>query len=417
MSKLDQKPISQKLSQNHSNPIKIFSYFFILLGLALTFFITLSLYSERFSISLINNNPLQPFKSLSSTTDPPPPPAWINSGSKNNELLTKPKPKPKPATPPEIPPELLAWMKADRENEELLRKVRMASEKEKMEKTPATKRAPKKIAFMFLVKGWLPFAPLWEEFFKGHQGFYSIYVHADPSFNSSSSPELDAGVFQGRRIPSQDVHWGKFTMMEAEFRLLGNALLDDPSNQRFVLLSESCIPLFNFSTVYSYLLNSTQTFVEVYDLEGPAGRERYKRRLWPTIKIDQWRKGSQWYEMDRDLATKIISDHTYYTVFKTSCWWYDCYADEHYFPTWANINYGVKNANRSITYVDWTRGGSHPVRHGRVYITGGFLEYLRFGKTCEYNGKKTNVCFLFARKFSPDALGKLLALAPKVMQF
>jgi hypothetical protein len=60
-------------------------------------------------------------------------------------------------------------------------------------------RAPK-IAFMFLAKGPLPMAPLWERFFKGHEGLYSIYVHTLPSYNDSFST---ASVFYGRQIPSQ----------------------------------------------------------------------------------------------------------------------------------------------------------------------------------------------------------------------
>uniref|UniRef100_A0A2N9H956 Uncharacterized protein n=1 Tax=Fagus sylvatica TaxID=28930 RepID=A0A2N9H956_FAGSY len=98
-------------------------------------------------------------------------------------------------------------------------------------------------------------------------------------------------------------------MVEAERRLLANALLD-VSNQRFVLLSESCIPLFNFSTIYNYLMGSTETFVEVYDLPGPVGQGRFNRKMSPTIKLKQWRKGSQWFEMDRDLAieTKLVKE-------------------------------------------------------------------------------------------------------------
>lgn len=378
-----------KIPQSHLNPIKVFSYLFIIIGLALTFGITLGLYTERFTLS-----PLQTLKTLSTAAA--------------TSAVTVADAPPTQVAEPELHPMVLAQIRADKETQQILKKA--ATVAAKMKKLPDKK----KIAFMFLVKGWLPFAPLWEEFFKGHQGLYSIYVHADPSFNSSS--ELDTGVFRGRRIPNQQAHWGKFSLVEAELRLLATALLD-PSNQRFVLLSESCIPLFNFSTVYSYLLNSTQTFVEVYDLEGPAGRDRYKSRLWPAITIEQWRKGSQWFEMNRDLATRIVSDHAYFTVFKKSCWWYSCYADEHYLPSWVNINYGAKNSNRSVMYVDWTRGGSHPVRYGRNLITVGFLEFLRHGKTCEYNGKSTNVCFLFARKFSFDTLDSLLWLAPIVMQF
>ena len=57
-----------------------------------------------------------------------------------------------------------------------------------------------KVAFMFLAKGSLPLAPLWELFFKGHEGLYSIYVHTHPSYNDSWPPD---SVFFGRRIPSQ----------------------------------------------------------------------------------------------------------------------------------------------------------------------------------------------------------------------
>lgn len=60
-------------------------------------------------------------------------------------------------------------------------------------------RVPK-VAFLFLTKGPVHLAPLWEKFFKGHQGLYSIYVHSNPSYNGSY-PETP--VFQGRRIPSK----------------------------------------------------------------------------------------------------------------------------------------------------------------------------------------------------------------------
>lgn len=61
------------------------------------------------------------------------------------------------------------------------------------------KRVPK-IAFMFLTKGPLPLAPIWERFFRGHDGLYSIYVHSLPSFK----PQFpSSSVFYKRQIPSQ----------------------------------------------------------------------------------------------------------------------------------------------------------------------------------------------------------------------
>lgn len=60
-------------------------------------------------------------------------------------------------------------------------------------------RVPK-IAFMFLTKGPLPLAPLWERFFKGHNSLYSIYIHSLPSFQARFP---STSVFYQRQIPSQ----------------------------------------------------------------------------------------------------------------------------------------------------------------------------------------------------------------------
>ncbi|KAK7251629.1 hypothetical protein RIF29_34983 [Crotalaria pallida] len=265
-----------------------------------------------------------------------------------------------------------------------------------------------KVAFMFLTKGPVLLAPLWERFFKGHEGLYSIYVHSNPHFNETVP---QSSVFHGRRIPSKEVRWGDFNMIGAERRLLANALLDF-SNQRFVLLSESCIPLFNFSTIYNYLMNSSKTFVEAYDFPGKVGRGRYNPNMKPFVMLSQWRKGSQWFQIDRALAIEIVSDQKYFPLFKKYCR-NGCYGDEHYLPTLVSIKFWERNSNRTLTWVDWSKGGSHPSRYMRNDVTIGFLERLRHGSTCRYNGKTTNICHLFARKFTPHALDRLLRFASR----
>jgi hypothetical protein len=95
---------------------------------------------------------------------------------------------PPPPSPEEQNPELLAHNMSDIK---LLRRASLM--------VPEVHGVPK-VAFMFLTKGPLPLDLLWEQFFKGHQGFYSIYVHAHPSFNDSTPED---SVFHGRRIPSQ----------------------------------------------------------------------------------------------------------------------------------------------------------------------------------------------------------------------
>ncbi|KAK1380866.1 hypothetical protein POM88_027610 [Heracleum sosnowskyi] len=106
-----------------------------------------------------------------------------------------------------------------------------------------------KVAFMFLARGRLSLALLWEKFFDGHDGLFSIYLHTSPEF-TNEPPE--SSVFYKRRIPSKLIQWGKETMIDAERRLLANALLDF-TNERVVLLSKTCIPVFNFTFIYNYL--------------------------------------------------------------------------------------------------------------------------------------------------------------------
>lgn len=389
----DQKPgkftITLKILNTQLYIIKLFSYFLILLGFFLIFGITLGFYSaSNFSLNHLQtpqnlSAPVAPVSPPSPPSLPPPPSSTNNGKSRAMHKMS---------------------------DVELMWRASMAPKSDEI----SVKKEVSKIAFMFLVKGSLPLAPLWEEFFKRHKGFYSIYVHSDPSFNSSM--EMENGVFHGRRIPSQEVQWGRFSMVEAELRLLANALLD-VSNQRFILLSESCIPLFNFTTIYSYLINSTQTYIESYDDVGPTGRGRYKPSLGPTVMVRHWRKGSQWFETDRDSALEVMSDHGYFMLFKRACGKFACYGDEHYLPTWMNVNARERNSNRSLTHVDWSNGGCHPARYRRIHVTVEFLNKLRSNETCTYNRKSTDICYLFARKFFPDTLDRLLRFAPKVMHF
>lgn len=155
-------------------------------------------------------------------------------------------------------------------------------------------------------------------------------------------------------------------MCDAERRLLANALLDQ-DNERFVLISESCAPLWNFTFTYNYLLNSKESFIGVFDDPGPHGRGRYDQRMLPEVPLEQWRKGAQWFEVERKLAIYIISDLKYYDKFRNFCQ-PPCYVDEHYIPTMMYIEFKDKIAKRSVTAVDWSKGGSHPGIFGRMTL-------------------------------------------------
>ncbi|GLT55927.1 hypothetical protein SLA2020_290090 [Shorea laevis] len=273
------------------------------------------------------------------------------------------------------------------------------------------KRVPK-IAFMFLTKGPLPLAPLWERFFKGNEGLYSTYVHTLPSYFGDYP---SSSVFHRRQIPSQMVEWGKMSMCDAERRLLANALLDI-SNEWFILLSEACIPLYNFSIVYRYISRSRYSFMGSFDEVGPYGRGRYDQRMEPVVTLSQWRKGSQWFEVNRKLAISMVEDITYYPKFRDFCQ-PACYVDEHYFPTMLTTQFPQLLANRTVTWTDWSRGGAHPATFGKGDIKEEFFRKIFEGQLCLYNNQPSSLCYLFARKFSPNALEPLLEFASTVLGY
>lgn len=213
----------------------------------------------------------------------------------------------------------------------------------------------------------------------------------------------------------QPVEWGKNTMIDAERRLLANALLD-VSNERFVLLSETCIPLFNFTTVYNYLVHSKYSFLSSFDDPRKTGRGRYNKRMWPIVSLSDWRKGSQWFEVHRKLALEIVSDETYYPIFKEHCR-PPCYMDEHYLATLVTKISPDMTSNSSITWVDWSRGGPHPTMFVRNDISEALFNRIKHGFNCIYNDRISSVCFLFARKFHPSTLEPLLRMAQDLLGF
>ncbi|KQK02560.2 hypothetical protein BRADI_2g02280v3 [Brachypodium distachyon] len=289
-------------------------------------------------------------------------------------------------------------------DEELLWRASMAPPKATHGRTP--KRRVPKVAFLFLAKGELPLRPLWDKFFSGHDGLYSIYVHANPGHTAISPPPADS-VFHGRTIPSKNTSWGHPSLADAERRLLANALLDI-SNER------------------SGAGNGGMSFVD--SIDDGISRARYNpAHAAHGVPITVWRRGSQWFEMERSMALEVVSDEFLYPVVREQCYdpKYGGVPDEHYVPSLVSLlELSARIANRSLTYLEWHAGTAHPWTHGPEKVTEEIFRKMRAGGeggNCSFSGGDhgglSGICFLFARKFEGSALGKLLELAPKAMGF
>ncbi|XP_022771754.1 uncharacterized protein LOC111314555 isoform X2 [Durio zibethinus] len=305
-----------------------------------------------------------------------------------------------------------------------------------------------KIAFLFLARRNLPLDFLWGTFFKNvDAGMFSIYVHSEPGFDFNES-NTRSRFFYGRHLNNSiQVAWGESSMIEAE-RLLFEAALDDPANQRFVLLSDSCIPLYNFSYIYSYLMSSPKSFVESFiDVK----ENRYSPEMSPVIPKEKWRKGSQWITLIRRDAVIVVDDDIVFPVFRKFCkrWppanlkmrWqmlqafelfrniqngHNCIPDEHYVQTLLKIG-GLENEleRRTLTYSLWNQsdeGGEMSLWHPFHFdyadagpqliqeikvINHVYYKYEDQKEPCHVNFT-TAPCFLFARKFTPRAADRLL---------
>ena len=218
-----------------------------------------------------------------------------------------------------------------------------------------------------------------------YQVLFSLYVHVPPG----NEKYLDS-FFSKYLIPRQvHVEWGEHSMMHATRELLWFAF-KDPRNTRFILLSESDVPLYGPLQVYYQLQGEGKSRV---DTQGYQSTDTYRWHFRflcgsPPIRETDWRKSSQWFSLVRKHAGFILNDTGVYRSFEKYCtsfyddvsnFWRVCYSDEHYLPTLLHFmdpEARETYPQRGITDVDWSKGGPHPMEYSASSIS----PKLFFGK-------------------------------------
>ncbi|XP_077253562.1 core-2/I-branching beta-1,6-N-acetylglucosaminyltransferase family protein [Tasmannia lanceolata] len=303
-----------------------------------------------------------------------------------------------------------------------------------------------KIVFLFIARNRIALDMVWDAFFQGDtERKFSIFVHSRPGFllNQAST---GSAFFYGRQLnDSIQVDWGQSSMIQAERILLKNALADR-FNERFVFVSDSCVPLYNFSYTYDYIMSTSTSFVDSF---ADTKQGRYNPKMNPVVPVHNWRKGSQWAVLVRKHAEVVAKDDTVYPMFQQHCrrrslpeFWRDrplpadvskehnCIPDEHYVQTLiAQRGLEGEITRRTLTHTSWDlssskdreRRGWHPVTYKLSDATPMLIksikdidnvyyetEYRR--EWCSSKGKPSP-CFLFARKFTRPAALRLLNMS------
>ncbi|PRW05940.1 beta-1,6-N-acetylglucosaminyltransferase enzyme [Chlorella sorokiniana] len=200
------------------------------------------------------------------------------------------------------------------------------------------------------------------------QHLFSVYLHAPPSFKGYPTDSLWHGHLIPRRTQTA---WGDPSLIEATHNLLWEAYRD-PLNQRFVLVSESDIPLYDPLTLYQ------QT---------------------EHMNAGHWRKSSQFLGLTRAHVAAVLNDTEVYRSFERHCWYAwsarrngfrDCIPDEHYFATLlAVLGHEGETAcgGWGVAAQDWSKGGPHPKSFTSQEVTQSLVHRMRDPALC--NGSAT----------------------------
>ena len=125
-----------------------------------------------------------------------------------------------------------------------------------------------KIAFLFLTRNNLKRPEIWDKFLQGNESRYSIYCHPKEPENVSNE------LLKKNIIPEHiDTCWSCINLVEANILLMENAL-KDPQNKKFILVSESCIPIVSFKIFYDMIMQNDKSRIGIHKINTTP--DRYK---------------------------------------------------------------------------------------------------------------------------------------------
>ena len=233
----------------------------------------------------------------------------------------------------------------------------------------------KKIAFIFLTLESLHQGQIWWKFLKDGGNRCNVYAH-------SKYPQLIKQHFLRTAQISDNVRtrWAHISLVRATNNLI-RAALRDPTNAYIVLVSEKCIPLYKFDTVYDYICGHDKSHLFHYAWGGKPwqNEQRYHalleqerskavpKEMALKIKLHQFLKQSQWMLLRRDHA-RFVTNFNYTPLFNKMA-----APDEHYYINVLRSQvplFDTQNINYPLTFVNWkdSNQGNHPIEYGQVSL-------------------------------------------------
>ena len=203
-----------------------------------------------------------------------------------------------------------------------------------------------KIAFLFLTYNNLKRAEIWDRFFDSkHSDKFTIYNHA-------KEPEKITDLLLKDKHISEHIEtcWGCFGTVEANILMMKQAL-QDPLNKKFILITDSCIPIVSFNIFYNKIMKDDKSKIDIFYNQ----EQRYNHIINPSFTYDKFTKSSaQGLIFNRKHTELLVNSLLQYK----DNWKNMGCVDEHYF---GNIlreldsNFELNNNKNKNTFDIWEK--------------------------------------------------------------
>ena len=216
-----------------------------------------------------------------------------------------------------------------------------------------------KIAFIFLTYNNLKRPDIWNRFLDIKDDNDNInnskYINKFTIYNHAKEPEKITDILlKNKHIPEHiDTCWGCFASVEANILLLKEAL-KDPLNKKFILISESCIPIVSFDTLYLELMKDDKSRFIFWDTNNTE--YRYNDLIEPEFPINEFIKHNGQGLIFNRLHSNLLVN----SLIKYKNKWQNvgC-VDEHYFGNILKLldkNFDLNNNNKKSMFNNWHKG-------------------------------------------------------------
>jgi len=204
-----------------------------------------------------------------------------------------------------------------------------------------------KIALCFLTYENLSQPKLWSKIINNNKDKLNVYIHNKKDFIDKEY-NLHQYCIQNRI----ETTYANKSIVEATLTLFKEAY-KNKTNCFFILLSDKCIPLYNFEYIYKEIFSSNSNIISSIPTSTArfghlTNHERYFELTDPTfLDIKKTVKDSQWLSLNRTTVNFFI-ENNFLNMYSNNFY----AVDEHYFGNIC-IKFDIPYLNRKITFVNW----------------------------------------------------------------